>query len=279
MKQPSIAFSSIFRTALLALPLSVLGGCVTTTAGGAVGANRPQLMLISPEEMNRMAAQAYTTLKDDSLSKGELNTNHAMLARVRAIAARIEPQTGVFRKDAPDWNWEVNVISSDTLNAFCMPGGKIMFYSGLIDKLHLTDDEIAIVMGHEIAHALREHSREQVSQALAAQTAINLGTALFGLGKEASNAAAVSYQNFIATKFSRTDEAEADRIGLELAARAGYDPRAGVTLWRKMIAASKGQGKPPEFLSTHPAEENRIRDIESLLPTVMPLYEAARRKH
>jgi predicted Zn-dependent protease len=268
--------SAIFRAAPLALFLAMLHGCVTTTSSGAVGADRPQLMLISPEKMNQMAAQSYTKLKADSTAKGELNTDHAMLARVRAVAARIEPQTGVFRPDAPGWNWEVNVISSNTLNAFCMPGGKIMFYSGLIQKLHLTDDEIAIVMGHEIAHALREHSREQVSQAIAAQTAIDLGTTLLGLGQGASDVAAQSYETFIATKFSRTDESEADRIGLELAARAGYDPRAGVTLWQKMIAASKGQGRPPEFLSTHPAEENRVKDIESLLPTVMPLYEAAR---
>lgn len=270
--------AALFQAALAALPLAMLNGCATTTAGGAVGADRPQLMLISPQQMDQMAAQAYTKLKADSVAKGELNTNHAMLARVRAIAARIEPQTAVFRQDAPGWKWEVNVISSNTLNAFCMPGGKIMFYSGLIDQLHLTDDEIAIVMGHEIAHALREHSREQVSQAIAAQTAIDLGTALFGLGQGASDAAAISYQNFVATKFSRTDEAEADRIGLELAARAGYDPRAGVTLWRKMIDASKSQDKPPEFLSTHPAEENRIKEIQSLLPTVMPLYDAAHGK-
>ncbi len=270
--------SAILRAAPLALFLAMLHGCVTTTSSGAVGADRPQLMLISTEKMNQMAAQSYTKLKADSTAKGELNTDRAMLARVRAVAARIEPQTGVFRPDAPGWNWEVNVISSNTLNAFCMPGGKIMFYSGLIQKLHMTDDEIAIVMGHEIAHALREHSREQVSQAIAAQTAIDLGTTLLGLGQGASDVAAQSYETFIATKFSRTDESEADRIGLELAARAGYDPRAGVTLWQKMIDASKGQGRPPEFLSTHPAEENRVKEIQSLLPTVMPLYEAARAK-
>ena len=257
--------------------LATLAGCATTTSGGAVGANRPQLMLISSEQLNQMAAQSYAKLKADSAGKGALNTDRAMLLRIRAIAARIEPQTGVFRADAPGWNWEVNVISSNTLNAFCMPGGKIMFYSGLINQLHLTDDEIAIVMGHEISHALREHSREQVSQAIAARTAIDVGATLLGLDSGASDVAAIGYENFIATKFSRTDESEADRMGLELAARAGYDPRAGVTLWRKMMKASQGGGRPPEFLSTHPAEENRIREIESLLPTVMPLYEAARR--
>jgi predicted Zn-dependent protease len=150
-----------------------------------------------------------------------------------------------------------------------------MFYSGLIQQLKLTDDEIAVVMGHEIAHALREHSREQVSQAVAAQAAIGLGAALLGLGDVTASVANSAYEALIATRFSRSDETEADRIGLELSARAGYDPRAGITLWKKMLSANNG-GSPPEFLSTHPAETRRIQQIESLLPTVTPLYEAAR---
>ncbi|HEY6094906.1 MAG TPA: M48 family metallopeptidase [Gallionellaceae bacterium] len=254
-----------------------LAGCQTTTSAGAVGADRSQLMLVSSDELEKSAALGYAKMKKEAAAKGALNTDRAMLQRVQAIALRIEPQTGVFRADAPHWKWEVNVLSSDQLNAFCMPGGKIMFYSALINNLHLTDDEIAVVMGHEITHALREHSREQVSQAVAAQAAIDIGSALLGLGSGSSELASKGYQAFIATKFSRTDESEADTIGLELTARAGYDPRAGVTLWKKMIAASQGGGRPPEFLSTHPAEESRVQHIEELLPTVMPLYEKARR--
>jgi predicted Zn-dependent protease len=155
-----------------------------------------------------------------------------------------------------------------------MPGGKIMVFSGLANQLRLTDDEMAVVLGHEIAHALREHSREQVSQAVAAQTAIGVGTALLGLGQGSSDLAGTAYEALVATRFSRNDEVEADRIGLELAARAGYDPRAGVTLWKKMLSASSGG--PPQFLSTHPAGENRIREVEALLPVVMPLYDRAR---
>jgi predicted Zn-dependent protease len=158
-----------------------------------------------------------------------------------------------------------------------MPGGKIMFYSGLINQLRLSDEEIAIVMGHEISHALREHSREQVSQAIAAQTAIGVGAALFGLGEGSADLANAGYEALIATRFSRVDETEADRIGLELAARAGYDPRAGITLWQKMINAKSG-GNPPEFLSSHPADSSRIQEIQSLLPTVMPLYAASGRR-
>ncbi len=270
---------STFRTIATisaSLWLATLSGCATTTSGGAVGADRSQLLLISSEQLEQTAAQGYSQLKSEATQKGALNKDPKMLQRVQAIARRIEPQTAVFRKDAPGWNWEVNVIDSNELNAFCMPGGKIMFYSGLINQLNLTDEEIAVVMGHEIAHALREHSREQVSQAIAAQTALGVGTAVFGLSQTTADLAGIGYQAFIATHFSRSDEAEADRIGLELSSRAGYNPRAGITLWQKMMNAKSG-GQPPEFLSTHPADSTRVQQIESLLPVVLPLYEAARR--
>ncbi len=253
-----------------------LGGCQTTTSGGAVGAERKQLLLVSSQQLDQMAAQSYARLQAEASHKGALNQDRAMLARVRAIAGRLEPQTRIFRPDAPGWKWEVNVITSNDLNAFCMPGGKIMVYSGLIDNLHLTDNEIAVVLGHEIAHALREHSREKVSQAIAAQTAIDVGAQLLGLGEGTAGIANIAYEALVATRFSRADESEADRIGLELTARAGYDPRAGVTLWQKMIGASQG-GRPPEFLSSHPVEASRVQQIQSLLPTVVPLYDAARR--
>ncbi|MGB5245192.1 MAG: M48 family metallopeptidase, partial [Woeseia sp.] len=204
-----------------------------------------------------------------------LNNDAAMLKRVRNIASRLEAQTRVFRSDAPAWKWEVNVITSKELNAFCMPGGKLMVYSGLITQLDLTDAQLANVLGHEIAHALREHVREQMSQALVAEGAIGVGAAVFGLGDASANVAGAGYQALLATRFSRTDESEADRIGLELAARAGYDPREGITLWQKMTSANQG-GKPPEFLSSHPADASRVKQIQGLLPTVMPLYESAK---
>ncbi len=266
----------ILAALLSALSMAMLGGCQSTTASGSVGADRQQLLLVSSSQLNQMAAQSYNKLQAEAAKKGTLNTDAALTRRIRAIASRITPQTRAFRADAPGWKWEVNVINSKELNAFCMPGGKIMFYSGLVSQLGLSDDEIAIVMGHEIAHALREHSREQVSQAIAAQTAIGVGAALLGLGDTSASMANIAYDALLATRFGRFDESEADRIGLELSARAGYDPRAGITLWQKMIKANSG-GKPPEFLSTHPAESSRIQEIESLLPTVMPLYEAARR--
>ena len=274
MKHAVKTLSSLLAAAAFVL---LAAGCASTTDGGAVHAERKQLLLVSSAELEQAAAQGYSQLQTEAAKKGTLNTDAAMTQRVRGIARRIEPLTGVFRKDAPAWKWEVNVINSDELNAFCMPGGKIAFYSGLIKQLNLSDDEIAIVMGHEISHALREHSREQVSEAVAAQTAIGVGAALLGLGEGSTNIAGTAYQALLATRFSRTHEAEADRIGLELTARAGYDPRAGVTLWQKMIKAGSG-GRPPAFLSTHPAETARIAQIESLLPTVLPLYDAARKR-
>lgn len=273
-----ISMTHLRRLSLLSLLLAALtlGGCQTTTSGGAVGTDRQQLLLVSSQQLEQMAAQSYSKLTSEAAAKGTLNTDASMLRRLRAIAQRIEPQTKIFRPDAPYWKWEVNMINSSELNAFCMPGGKIIFYSGLIRQLNLSDEEIAVVMGHEISHALREHSREQVSQALAAQSAIGLGAALFGFGQGSADIAGVLYQSLVATRFSRTDENEADRMGLELSARAGYDPRAGVTLWKKMIKANSG-GSPPVFLSTHPTEASRVQQIEKLLPTVLPLYKAARR--
>ncbi|MGB5738707.1 MAG: M48 family metalloprotease, partial [Woeseia sp.] len=160
----------------------LLSGCATTTAGGAVGADRSQLLLVSAEQLDQMATEAYTKIKSDASAKGVLNNDAAMLKRVRNIASRLEAQTRVFRSDAPAWKWEVNVITSKELNAFCMPGGKLMVYSGLITQLDLTDAQLANVLGHEIAHALREHVREQMSQALVAEGAIGVGAAVFGLG-------------------------------------------------------------------------------------------------
>lgn len=267
----------IAATILCVSSLTMLGGCTTTTSGGAVGGDRKQLLLVSSQELEQMAAHSYDKLKTEAKAQGTLNQDRALLQRVKVIASRLEPQTRVFRPDAPGWNWEVNVITSDQVNAFCMPGGKIMIYTGLATQLNLSNDELAVVIGHEMSHALREHSREQVSQAIAAQTTIGIGASLLGLGQGSADIANVAYQALIATRFSRTDENEADRMGLELTARGGYDPRAGVTLWQKMINAKEG-AQSPVFLSSHPADTSRIRTIQSLLPTVMPLYEAARQR-
>jgi predicted Zn-dependent protease len=248
---------------------------VQTTQPGAVGVDRKQHMLVSEEEIEKGSQEAYHQELQKAKDKHALNTDQATYQRVQTIARRLIPQTGTFRPDAPQWKWEVNVQTTDDVNAYCMPGGKIMVYTGLIEQLHATDAELAAVIGHEIAHALREHSRERISRAYAEQVAlagIALATGAGDLTMQlASQISAVTFQ----LPHSREQEAEADRIGLELMARAGYDPNAAIALWQKMGKLS--QGGPPEFLSTHPSGESRIRDLEAAVPRVMPLYQAAKK--
>ena len=256
----------------------LLAGCqaVNTTSGGAVGVERQQYMfsMLSTDEVNQMYAQSYQQTLGEASSKGVLDKSSADAKRVQVIANRLIAQAPKFRPDAAQWNWEVNVIKSDELNANCGPGGKIIVYTGLIDQLKLTDAEIAAVVGHEIAHALREHSREAMSKAYGVQMARQGAGALLGLG-EGSMAMADAVVNYSMTlPNSRANENEADLIGLELSARAGYDPNAAITLWNKMSKAS--EGAPPEFMSTHPASESRIASLQAAIPKVMPLYQAAK---
>ena len=258
------------------LAATLAAGCSTvrTTEGGTIGIDRKQRMsaLVSEEELDAGAIKAYTEVITKEKAEGDLNADPKMTARVQAIAKRIIPQTGVFRADAPKWKWEVNVIESDELNAWCMPGGKIAFYSGIITKLNLTDDEIAAIMGHEIAHALREHARERASEQATTGLVIGVGSAILGAGQAGADLTQMAYHSVFGLKHSRLHETEADRIGVELAARAGYDPRAAITLWEKMGKASGGGGGP-EFLSTHPSAETRIADLRDYAARVMPLYQ------
>ncbi len=266
------------KRALAACAAVLLAGCqsVSTTQPGAVGVERKQTMMVSSADMNRSAVKAYGQILAEAQSKGQLNRDPAQVARVRAITARLIPQTGAFRADAPGWPWEVNVITSKEVNAWCMPGGKIAVYTGLIEKLQATDEELAAVMGHEIAHALREHSRERASQAMAQSIGISVLGAALGVGGAAQDLTQLVLDVTFNLPNSRTDEVEADRIGVELAARAAYDPRAAVTLWQKMTTA--GGSQPPQWLSTHPSHANRVKDLQGYSAKVMPLYEAARAK-
>jgi len=268
------------RRLIAALALSALVGCQTvrTTERGVVGVDRPQSMstLVSSEEFNRDAAGAYQKVLEDATKKGQLNLDRGQVERVRAIARRLVPSTAVFRDDAVRWEWKINVITSNEVNAWCMPGGKIAVYTGLIAKLKPTDDELAAVMGHEIAHALREHSREQYSQAVAQGILIDILGAATGASTSAQNTSQLFLELFVNRPHSRTDETEADRIGVELAARSGFDPRAAVTLWKKM--GKLGGDKPPEWLSTHPSDQSRVRDLQVYSERVLPLYEETQRK-
>jgi len=273
---------TLSRTAIVAWLLAALAACSTTTEQGTVGVQRSQLLLVSSAELDKAAAAQYQQVIQTEAPKGNVNRNPQQAERVRNIAKRLIPQTAVFRKDALDWKWEVNVITSPEVNAWCMPGGKIAVYTGIIEKVHITDDELAAVMGHEISHALREHGRERASQQMAAGVGASLAGVvadifLPGSGQLATAGAGAGAQLGVLLPYSRAHETEADRMGVELAARAGYDPRAAVALWQKMAKLSGG-GAPPKLLSTHPSHEDRIKDLTEFSQKVMPLYEQARAK-
>ena len=250
-------------------------GCSTTTDTGAIGVDRNQLLVVSDQQVQQLSNQAFQQEIAAARAKGLLDTNPAQLARLKKISQRLIAQTGAYRSDARQWAWEVHVIKSNELNAHVLPGGKIVFYSGIIDRLNLTDAEIAAIMGHEMAHALREHTRERLSRDVATQTGIGIAASVLGLSQGQAQLAGLAGDLGISRPNSRTQETEADLMGLELMARAGYDPNAAVSLWRKMQSAG-GRGEPPQFLSTHPVSSTRIATIQSLLPRVMPLYQQSR---
>jgi Zn-dependent protease with chaperone function len=231
-------------------------------------------MLVPESMVKQSAAQQYLQLKQQAAAQRLLNTNAEALTRSRAIAARLIPHGTRFNTKARDWAWEVNVIDAPMVNAFCMPGGKIVVFRGLIDKLQLDDDELAAVVGHEIAHALLEHGRARMSEQILKSVGVNLAAAYLGLSQSGTVALAQAAQLAVTLPYARGHEVDADLAGIELAARAGFDPRAAVRVWKKMAQVSGPQ--PPQFLSTHPGHATRIKEIEASLPRVMPLYHAAR---
>ena len=244
--------------------------------GVDVGGNSAFSQLVSADTVERSAGQQYAQILQEAAGKNALGAkDNPQVRRLRKIAQKIIPFAIAWNPRAKDWRWEVNLIGSKQINAFCMPGGKIAFYTGILDQLKLSDDEVAMVMGHEIAHALREHARERMGKNAATGIGANLIGQFFGLGQLGQTVTHYGAQ-LLTLQFSRSDESEADLVGMELAARAGYDPRAGISLWKKMGAANKGA--PPQWLSTHPSGNSRIADIEMNLPKVMPLYERASKR-
>ena len=265
----------------------VAAGCLGSTALLAregVEVNKEQSMfagLVPAAEVEQNARQQYGEMLREAAKKNALGPDdHPQVLRLRRIAKDLIPHSYDWNPRAKDWKWEVNLLGSNQINAFCMPGGKIAFYTGILNKLELTDDEVAMVMGHEIAHALREHARERMGKATATNGVAVIGSTVasvfFGVNPQITDLVAKQGANLLNLKFSRDDETEADLVGMEIAARAGYDPRAGVSLWEKMSAANKGA--PPQWLSTHPSGHTRIEEIQANLPKVMPLYERAARK-
>jgi len=246
--------------------------CANTTKSGAVGINRSQFMMVSSTEVDRLSAISYNEQNQKAKEKHILVNSGPTYDRLKTISNRLIQQTSIFRDDTRQWNWQLTLINAPILNATCAPGGKITFYTGLIEQLNLTDDEIAAIMGHEIAHALREHGRERLSQAMAQNLVTNI-VAASGYGTAASAANQVAQYTLVLPN-SRQNESEADAIGLELSARAGYNPQAAISVWKKMIKATEGKSSP-EFLSTHPSGETRIEQLTELMPAVEPLYKVA----
>ncbi len=241
--------------------------------GVDVGRNSAFTKLVPADQVEAEATKQYKAMMRAAAEQKALApADHAQLQRLRRIAQRMIPFTDEWNPRARQWQWEINLFGSKQINAFCMPGGKIGFYTGILDQLQLTDDEVAQVMGHEIAHALREHARARMGKGAATNIGASIVSQVLGLGDLGRTVANYGVE-LISLKFSRDDETEADLVGLELAARAGYDPRAGISLWKKMQAASKGA--PPQWLSTHPAGNTRIAEIEKALPLVLPIYERA----
>ena len=260
-----------------------MGGCVTTGAGskalagpgdGVVVEGASDIRKLVPaEQLERSATKQFEAMKREAQKKNALlPPSDPTVVRLNAIANRLKPYANAWNPGAPRWSWEVAVFKNDQINAFCMPGGKIGFFTGIVDKLKLTDDEIAMVMGHEMAHALREHSRERLAKAQLTDIGATVLSSLMGLGEGGRQVMGFGTQ-LLSMKFSRSDETDADLVGLDIASRAGFDPRTAIVLWRKMQSASKGA--PPEWFSTHPASSTRIDDISRNLPRVLPLYAKA----
>jgi predicted Zn-dependent protease len=261
--------------AALGWMVAVGTSAVQAREGVEVGGNSAFSKLVPAEEVEAAAAEEYSKLLADARAKGTLaGADNPQVKRLRAIAQRIIPLAPEWSDRARSWKWEVNLLDSKEINAFCMPGGKIAFYSGILQDLKLSDDEVAVVMGHEMAHALREHARERMGKSAATGIGASLLSQLLGLGELGQTVTRYGAQ-LLTLKFGREDETEADLVGMELAAKAGFNPRAGVTLWKKMDASN--QGSPPEWLSTHPSGSARIAQIEANLPQVMPFYERARK--
>ena len=246
-----------FRWVLIARLLTVLSFISVSHAqqakqqepnGIEVGKQSPLRYLVPEEALEQEAEKQYSAMKAEAQKQHVLvPAGDLQVVRLRAIANRIIPHTARWNERASKWNWEINLFSSKQVNAFCMPGGKIAFFSGILTSLQLTDDEVAIVMGHEIAHALREHSREQAAKDSLLNLGTRLGASIFNLG-DIGQALLSGGSQLAMMKFSRADETEADIVGLDIVARAGYDPRAGIALWQKMNMLSKSappNGCPP----------------------------------
>jgi Zn-dependent protease with chaperone function len=268
---PASSFWQARRAFLLAAGSTAATGALAQVD---VGSSSSLRKLVPAETLETSARQQYSQVLSEARSKGALAPDdHPQLQRLHTIAQKLIPHTTPWNARSRDWKWQVNLIGSKQINAWCMPGGKIAFYTGILDQLKLNDDEVAMIMGHEMAHALREHARERLAKSQATSIGLSIASQLLGLG-QLGDVAATRGTQLLTLKYSRDDETESDLVGLEIASRGGYKPEASVSLWQKMQAAS-GNGSP-SFLSTHPSGANRIEELRANLPKVQHLYEKAR---
>lgn len=253
-------FSTLF--ALTAL----VSACATSPTG------RTQLMLVSESQAINASRQAYVQEMGKYKREGKLVTDPKLLNRVKVITERLVAQAVAMRPDSRNWQWTVEVVDDPkNVNAWCMAGGRMAIFTGLILKVDPTDDELAEVMGHEIAHAIANHTAERMSVAMASQAGVIAAGLLSDKPGQTMAMAAVAAQLAVNLPNSRAAETEADRIGIELAAKAGYDPHAAVTLWKKMAAVGGGKD-PPQFLSTHPNDAARQQTLAGLVAPMMQYY-------
>jgi predicted Zn-dependent protease len=253
--------------------LVALGVAATVVACATSPTGRSQLMLVSEQQAIGASRQAYVQQMDKYRKEGKLVTDARLLHRVEVITERLVAQAVKWRPETARWEWSLQVIDEPkTVNAWCMAGGRMALYTGLVQKVDPTDDELAQVLGHEIAHALANHTAERMSVSMASQAGVMAAGILLDQSASSMAATAVAAQLAVDLPNSRTAETEADRIGIELAAKAGYDPRAAVTLWKKMGAV--GGSSPPQFLSTHPSDTQRQQRLGALVPKMQPYYAA-----
>jgi predicted Zn-dependent protease len=270
------------RLAALLVALTLAGPAVSADPPPSEGVDvrKSRLLLLPKSTVEDSSGQQYAQMMRAAAQKDALNKDRQQVERLRGIARNLIPPATRFNADAQRWRWEVNLISSRSVNAFCMPGGKIAFFTGIITSLQLTDDEVAVIMGHEIAHALLEHGRARMSEQVLKSVGVGVAAMVFNLGQVSTSVLSRATDLAVSLPFSRKHESDADLVGMELAARAGYDPSAAASVWRKMskLGGKSASGQPPQFLSTHPSHASRIKDIEAALPRVLPLYEAVRRQ-
>lgn len=260
----TVVLSNMSKKILLALGFSsviTLSGCnaVAEMAGA------------DTQSLNLMATEGYQKMVQEARASNKLDTTSSTYKRVNAVFHKMRPYADRLNKTGQHFDWQLAVLKSDEVNAYVAPGGKVVFYAGIVEKLKLTDDEIAAIMGHEMIHALEEHAKSKIGAQTLTNLAVQIGASAAGLGQAGTALADLGSQVGVGLPYSRNLESRADQGGLMLMAEAGYNPNAAITLWQKMQANDGKQGLT--FLSTHPSNQSRIDAMRKNLPTALNIYQ------